>query len=209
VNCAIDKAACSQNKIESYPTFKLFVEGTPLEYDGEHTAKALYTFVVDNLPSQVVAIRRGEQLRKFVVGDCAKGWKFCVILFTSKYETSALYKSLSFTFENKVAMGEVRASNDGLASVFGVRTYPALVLVCGGDIGAYDVYHGELKEEAIREHLSNFKKKSKCSHLHKRSKRSRSALNISEEELSRMRVADLRTVLEIYGTKLDALYRVE
>ena len=56
-----------------------------------------------------------------------------VLLFTAKYDTSLLYKSLAHQLRDIMNFGEVRASNAVLADRFGVGKYPMLLVFCGGD----------------------------------------------------------------------------
>jgi hypothetical protein len=48
-------------------------------------------------------------------------------------------------YRGKVALGEVRGSNQAVSQLFGVSTYPTLLVVCGGDKTATFTYDGQVR----------------------------------------------------------------
>ena len=63
---------------------------------------------------------------------------------------------------DRLAFGEVRGSNTQLASAFGVKAFPALLVVCNGDAATREAYSGEMKSEPIRRFLDQFTGGKRC-----------------------------------------------
>lgn len=66
------------------------------------------------------------------------------------------------TCRDKLAFGEVRGGNTALASAFGVKTLPALLVVCNGDAATREAYGGDMKSEPIRRFLDQFAGGKRC-----------------------------------------------
>lgn len=73
-----------------------------------------------------------------------RGDKTKVLYFTDKKQTSAIMKSFSKRYLDKLSLGEVRSS-DELSQKFKIEKFPTLLVVT--DISEYlgDVYEGEMK----------------------------------------------------------------
>ena len=50
-------------------------------------------------------------------------------MFSKKTATPSLFKALSVEYENRIAFGEVSASNTKLCDKFNVESFPTVVLV--------------------------------------------------------------------------------
>eukprot|EP01130_Rhizamoeba_saxonica_P016441 TRINITY_DN75_c1_g1_i1.p1 TRINITY_DN75_c1_g1~~TRINITY_DN75_c1_g1_i1.p1 ORF type:complete len:520 (-),score=151.18 TRINITY_DN75_c1_g1_i1:28-1587(-) len=48
VDCTVEKAACKEHGIRGYPTLKLFVDGTAIDYKGGRTIKDFSAFIEEN-----------------------------------------------------------------------------------------------------------------------------------------------------------------
>lgn len=76
VDCEQETAICSKNGVSAYPSFKLFVEGYPIEYTGGRKSEDLLEWIgwVKKQIGGKLAVLTGEQLEKkkgkevFVVG---------------------------------------------------------------------------------------------------------------------------------------------
>lgn len=77
-----------------------------------------------------------------------RGDKTKVLYFTDKKQTSAIIKSFSKRFLDKLSFGEVRAT-DELSQKFKIEKFPTLMVVT--DIASYvgDVYEGDMKVDQI------------------------------------------------------------
>lgn len=93
----------------------------PLHHSGQQLSlKELYEFVNEKAPSAGLAnLRLSPQATDFIANTCADKTKASLgiglILFTAKFDSSLLMKSVAHALRGKVAVGEVRGSNDKLA----------------------------------------------------------------------------------------------
>lgn len=75
------------------------------------------------------------------------------ILFTEKGTTSALLRSVAIDFLDAITIGQVRNTQKKAVELFGIETFPTLVLLPGGDKDSI-VYDGDLKKPAMVKFLS-------------------------------------------------------
>lgn len=113
-----------------------------------------------------------------------------MILFTDKISTPPIYKSLSSTFKDKIAFGEIRDGNVGVASQFNITKYPTILAICNGDVDAQITYDGPLKPAKIRRFLDEFAGGKKCARAIK--------LDASTD-FSKLSVAQMRAFLSDQG----------
>lgn len=85
-----------------------------------------------------------------------------MILFTDKATTPPMFKSLSSLYKDKVAFGEIRDGNVGVASQFNVTQYPTILAVCNGDMESQATYNGPLKQTKICTFLDEYIAGKKC-----------------------------------------------
>lgn len=78
LDATVHKEAAGKNNIQGFPTIKLFLDGTPIDYDADRTAEAVIAFIKKKTspPStelrsaaEVKAIVQGKGLRAFYVGS--------------------------------------------------------------------------------------------------------------------------------------------
>lgn len=202
VNCDTDRDLCSKYQVSSLPTVKLVVEGRVIDYEGRRAAKEIHDFISENMPSSISNIRRVEQAQDFL-SNSGKARKMSVMLFTSKYDTSMLYKSLAYQFRDTMTFAEVRASNLPVSFRYGVTNYPTLLVFCeGADDSKVVEYKGDLNAKDLRSFLADLKDVKGCVAAAKTQKRPRPAsstpIDLSQDFKS-MRVAQLRRLLEERG----------
>lgn len=84
-----------------------------------------------------------------------RGDKTKVLYFTDKKQTSAIMKSFSKRYLDKLSLGEVRSS-DELSQKFKIEKFPTLLVVT--DISEYqgDIYEGEMKVDQIQKFLNSY-----------------------------------------------------
>lgn len=75
------------------------------------------------------------------------------ILFTEKGTTGALLKSVAIDFLGVIQVAQVRNKEAKAVELFGVKSFPALVLLPGGDAPGV-LYDGEMKKDAMVKFLS-------------------------------------------------------
>merc|ERR1711964_477311 len=101
------------------------------------------------------------------MGDFRKKPKTKAILFTDKYETTTLYKSLSWKHRAKISFGEVRAKSSRFKKDFPVSKYPTLYIIKKGE-SKPTKYNGPINPKSLDKFLSQSTKRSS-----KRKKKSR------------------------------------
>lgn len=128
--------------------------GKPIveDYNGQRTAKGIVDAVVEKIPNHVKRVD-DKTLESFLAeaNDTAK-----VILFTDKGKTSALMRAVAIDFKGSVSVAQIRNTEKEQASMelFGISTFPTLLLLPGGKEAEGIVYDGELKKAAIVEFIS-------------------------------------------------------
>jgi len=173
VNCDTEQALCTKYNIKNLPAMKLLVEGQTIEYElGALSAKQIHQFIMDNMPNDITNIRRPEQATEFLT-KTHKENKMAAMLFTAKYETSLLYKSLAHQYKSTISFGEIRASNPAVSSRYGVTKYPTLLIFCeGGEDHTKSVeYSGDLNPKDVRTFVNGMKNSKGCLALAKKNKR--------------------------------------
>ncbi|CEP02695.1 unnamed protein product (mitochondrion) [Plasmodiophora brassicae] len=117
-----NKPIGGQYGIRGFPTIKFFVDGKPMDFEGPRTSDGIVKFVLANLPSKVVKVTESS-LDKFLTSkpDVPKA-----LLFTKSKQTSPLYKSLSYSFLDRMILGEIHKSESGVAAQYGVTKFPTL-----------------------------------------------------------------------------------
>lgn len=139
--------------IQGFPTLKIVRPGRKRgkprveDYQGARTASGIVQAVVEKINNHVKRVTDGD-VDEFLQGDGPKA-----LLFTEKGTTSALLKSLAIDFLDVIQFGQVRNKDEKTVEKFGVKTFPSLVLVPGGDKKPV-VYDGEMKRPGMVEFLS-------------------------------------------------------
>ncbi|GFF52406.1 putative protein disulfide-isomerase DDB_G0275025 [Aspergillus udagawae] len=157
VNCDDDanKPLCGRMGVQGFPTLKIVTPskkpGKPKveDYQGARSAKAIVDAVVDRIPNHVKKVT-DKDLNQWLSED-KEAPK--AILFTEKGTTSALLKAVAIEFLGSIKVGQIRNKESDAVEKFGVKEFPTLVLVPGGDKEPI-IYDGELKKQAIIEFLS-------------------------------------------------------
>ncbi|CCF37604.1 hypothetical protein CH063_08897 [Colletotrichum higginsianum] len=155
VDCDEDsnKPLCGQFGVQGFPTLKIFrpgkKPGKPVveDYQGPRTATGIVEAVVDKITNHVKRVT-DKDLDSFLEGEKPKA-----ILFTDKGTTSALLRSVAIDFLDAVSIGQVRSKEAKAVEKFGVKSFPTLVLLPGGDKEPI-VYDGELKKDGLVSFIS-------------------------------------------------------
>ena len=191
VNCDDEKALCQAQGIKGYPSIKAFKEGKLIEYHGDRSAASLRDWGLSLLPQNVQYVRKDADLQEFLKSTKSKArWGVGILLFSSKKETSALYKSLSLRYKNKIAFGEIKDSAKDLVAKFKVKSYPTLIAVCGGDERSLVPFDSEMKNSQLVRFLNSFYSGKKCAE----------AITLdSSTDFTKMKVSQLKQLLAAKG----------
>jgi protein disulfide-isomerase A6 len=211
VNCETERELCAKYGVQGYPTLKLFVEGKAIDYTGDRSPWDMHLFVSENFPTKYITnLLRPEQLQSFLADKCKQrgtSWQACVVLLTSKYETSPILKALSYQFRGKIAFAEARAGNQQLAKELGATSFPTLLVICGGDKDASEKYEGPMDVASIGKYLAEFEGKQRCSALAKAAKqkaqkqkqRLKELKAMKPEAFEKMKISELKALLNELG----------
>ncbi|KAI2620475.1 thioredoxin-domain-containing protein [Hypoxylon sp. NC1633] len=158
VDCDADenKQLCGMMGVEGFPTLKTVrpgkgPKGKPVveDYNGPRTAKGIVDAVIDKINNHVKRVT-DKDLDSFL---STKNETSKAILFTEKGTTSALLKSIAIDFLDVIAVAQIRDKETKAIELFGITSYPTLVLLPGGDKESV-VYDGEMKKESMVTFLS-------------------------------------------------------
>ncbi|KAI3334073.1 thioredoxin-domain-containing protein [Ustulina deusta] len=158
INCDEDenKQLCGMMGVQGFPTLKIVRPGKkkgskPVveDYQGERSAKAIVNAVVDKINNHVKRVA-DKDIDTFLStnNETAKA-----ILFTEKGTTSALLRSLAIDFLDVISFAQVRDKESKTTELFGIESYPTLVLLPGGDKDGL-LYQGEMKKPDMLKFLS-------------------------------------------------------
>ncbi|KAI0881606.1 thioredoxin-domain-containing protein [Annulohypoxylon maeteangense] len=156
VNCDEDenKQLCGMMGVKGFPTLKTVrpgKKGKPIveDYNGPRTAKGIVDAVVEKINNHVKRVT-DKDIDSFL---STKNETAKAILFTEKGTTSALLKSIAIDFLDVISVAQIRDKETKANELFGIKSYPTLVLLPGGDKESL-VYDGELKKDAMIKFLT-------------------------------------------------------
>ena len=152
VNCDEEenKQFCGSMGVKGFPTLKIVKpskkSGSPVveDYNGPREAKAIIDTMVGKIPNHVKRIA-DKDLDAFLAEGNATAK---AILFTEKGTTSALLKAVAVDFLGSITVAQIRSKETTAVGLFGVTTFPSIVLLPGGDAEGI-VYEGEMKKDVI------------------------------------------------------------
>lgn len=157
VNCDEDenKPLCGRMGVQGFPTLKIVrpggKSGKPVieDYQGPRSAKGIVDVVVDKINNHVKRVT-DKDIEDWLEknNDTAKA-----ILFTEKGTTSALLKSIAIDFLDVISVAQIRNKETKANSLFGIETYPTLLLLPGGDEEGV-VFDGQMKKAEMVKFLS-------------------------------------------------------
>ena len=141
--------------MKGFPTLKIVKPsskgGQPFvdDYRGARSAKAITDTVLDKIPNYVKRLD-DKDFHTWLADDNSTAK---AILFTDKWSPSALYKVLAMEHRDHIHFAQVKDKSQDVLDLFGVLSFPTLILLPGGDEAAKH-YSGELKKDKITEFLS-------------------------------------------------------
>jgi protein disulfide-isomerase A6 len=156
-----NKPLCGKYDIKGFPTIKIMLpepdkQGKRTvrveEYRGERTVAAISDFATRLMPSRVEKLKSGS-IKEFLAkaNDTVK-----VVLFTKKGVTSSVYKSLSTSFKD-ASFAQVRNDVSDAVELFGITTFPQLLVLPGGDAEAV-IFTGKMKLGPMRDFIATYTK---------------------------------------------------
>ncbi|KAI4288213.1 MAG: hypothetical protein L6R35_002526 [Caloplaca aegaea] len=136
VNCDDEgnKAFCGSMGVQGFPTLKIVKPskkpGKPIveDYQGGRTAKDIIEAVKQAIPNNVKRISdKGLNAWLESSNETAKA-----ILFSDKGTTGALIKVVATDYLGRINFAQIRNKETAAVEMFGVTTYPSLVILPGG-----------------------------------------------------------------------------
>ncbi|THY44308.1 thioredoxin-domain-containing protein [Aureobasidium pullulans] len=157
VNCDEEenKAFCGSMDVKGFPTLKIVRPGKKAgrpsveDYQGARTAKAIVESVKEKIPSHVKRVT-DKDLDDWLTENNSSAK---AILFSEKGVTSALLKAVAIDFLGSISVAQIRSKEVNAVSLFGISSYPALVLLPGRTKDPIP-YSGEMTKESITSFLS-------------------------------------------------------
>ncbi|CAL8575152.1 hypothetical protein XPA_001094 [Xanthoria parietina] len=156
VNCddESNKAFCGSMGVQGFPTLKIVKPskkpGKPTveDYNGGRTTKDIIDAVKSAIPNNVKRISdRGLNAWLDTNNDTAKA-----ILFSDKGTTSALIKVVATDYLERIAFAQIRNKESAANEMFGITTYPTLVVLPGGT-SAPMTFDGAFSKSAMKAFL--------------------------------------------------------
>ncbi|KAL3148687.1 hypothetical protein ABBQ38_014102 [Trebouxia sp. C0009 RCD-2024] len=161
VDCdnADNQPLCGEYKVQGFPTLKIFPANKPKasaksrkklpnDYNGPRTAKGIADALTSALPaSQISKVKDAKGFSNFTSATSLPK----VVLFTDKSRTSALYKSLSLRFKDRLAFAEVSSKAADVVEAQGITQVPKLVVMKTDQV---EEYSGKFKAAELISFLS-------------------------------------------------------
>ena len=227
IDCDSERDLCMKHK-DVDPTHVGAVMGGNVKlYKGDVNAKDIYNFLTSLTSVNIKTLSSISDTDKFVKDSCSKGSGVCLLFFTDAAASSSdplVIKSVAYHLRasdnpkhSSVAKVIVKKTGstrtNDIAEAFGVTSFPAAVLVCGGYAKdyVYEKFTSNLKDfNALVVLLEKYGGNSKkCRDLEKSVKQKKgkrdyimSALqNISSKDLFKKKISELREIVEVLGVK--------
>ena len=148
VNCDEDsnKPLCGQMGVQGFPTLKIVKParkkgGKPgvEDYNGERSARGIKEAVLGKMPNLVTRVK-DEGLEGFLGDKGPRG-----LVFSEKALVPPVVKALAIDFKEGIQFGFARSGDKKTVERFGVKTFPAVLLLPAGD-GEPIKFEGEMKK---------------------------------------------------------------
>ncbi|KAL8744560.1 MAG: hypothetical protein Q9184_007986, partial [Pyrenodesmia sp. 2 TL-2023] len=159
VNCddESNKAFCGSMGVQGFPTLKIVKPskkpGKPIveDYQGGRTAKDIVDAVKQSIPNNVKRISdKGLNAWLDANNDTAKA-----ILFSDKGTTSALIKVVATDYLGRINFAQVRNKETAAVDMFGITTYPSLVVLPGGTEPPV-LFDGSFSKSSMKDFLDQY-----------------------------------------------------
>lgn len=113
IDAIAEKELSERFKIEGFPTVKLFIDGSPINYEGEREEEAMYNFIKKRQENPVKALGSRDELKKLEDMKLA----FLIILAKENEEVlkaaiTSAYDFESIQFYNIVDQGLITEMNE-------------------------------------------------------------------------------------------------
>ncbi|KAL8909810.1 MAG: hypothetical protein Q9171_004867, partial [Xanthocarpia ochracea] len=143
--------------VQGFPTLKIVKPskkpGKPTveDYNGGRTAKDIIEAVKSAIPNNVKRIS-DKALNAWLDtnNDTAKA-----ILFSDKGTTGALIKVLATDYLDRIAFAQIRNKESSANGMFGITTYPTLVVLPGGTASPI-TFDGSFSKAAMKAFLDQY-----------------------------------------------------
>jgi curved DNA-binding protein CbpA len=208
VNCDSESKLCASKGVRDYPTFALLYGGnhTVVPSTSKWSAKYISEFLKENSPSVLANVRTEAHVSELLGTKSDKEIKGSIIMWTDKFETSLLMKTLSYQYKKTISVAEARGGNSKLAAEFGVSKFPSLTYTCPGQLfSATEIFNGDIKDsKAVDNFILQFKDGKKCKIISEKAKKSidnkykeaLAATKLPKAELKKKSVTELTKIAE-------------
>lgn len=162
VNCDDDenKSFCGRMGVQGFPTLKIVRPskdpkrvGKPNieDYQGARTGKAIVEAVVAAMQNHVQRVTDAD-IEKFFN---EKNETVKALIFSEKGTTASMTKALAVDFLGGITFGQIRNNQKEAVEMFGIQSFPALVVLPGGAADA-ELYKGQMHKDEMSKFLSKF-----------------------------------------------------
>ena len=159
INCddELNKQFCGGMGVQGFPTLKIVKPskkpGKPIteDYQGPRTSSGIVDAVKSAIPNNVKRIT-DKGLSAFLESnnDTAKA-----ILFSNKGTTSALTKVLATEYLESLTFAQIRDKEAKAVEMFGIREYPTLIVLPGGNKEPAK-FEGAYKKKEMSDFISQY-----------------------------------------------------
>lgn len=208
VDCDRYEETCAAQGFRSYPAFKFYFGGKSKPFDETSvSSKALLQFVHDSIPNNIVNLRLTGQMNEFFQSK-----KISVVYVNPKYETPTWWRAMGYRYQDKAALGEIRGPNDKLHQYLHISKAPSINVYCG-DKDASETFAGDVNDTNAIFRFMDKLSPNKCKDLVRKAQQMQSnrkqaaqkAKRLSESELQKKRVSELRDIVTELGIPLAGL----
>ena len=154
VDCDSAPGVCSKEKIETFPTFRVYPEFPVPTMDYDYTTAsgfswtALKKMATRNIPNNTVEITSAN-IDTFINEHPGKPK---VLLFTNKKGVPVVFKALSHHFKKTLLFGVVREEESAVVKKYKVKSFPHITLLKNEEKPRK--YEGQMSYAGIHEFLN-------------------------------------------------------
>jgi len=151
-----NKPLCGQQGVQGFPTVKLFPRGTqapPIEYRGERTSKALFSWAMGQIPHGIRRIKTKSEITKWVGQAIDKPH---AILLNTSTKIPLLWKVIANKYNHRMKFGSFHDEGGSYFGSLGLednsRSDNKILFFAPGSTEAV-LYEGVLKRKEMSEFI--------------------------------------------------------
>jgi protein disulfide-isomerase A6 len=154
VDCDNNEEICGAFQVEGFPTVLGFdselvqvpggepgqMSKNPIKFQGQRDSNSVIKFALQFLNDKNIQRVSNENIDDFLADSLNK-----VMLFSDKDKVSNLFKSLSFTFKNRLTFGQAKSTDVELMEKYKISSAPKIIVITSNDVHFYE--GGNTKQE--------------------------------------------------------------